>query len=219
MKALFINGSPRKNWNTHKLLESAMKGASDAGAETELVHLYDSAFKGCISCFACKLKARKQDGLCAFHDALTPTLQKAHEADIIVIGAPVYYSDVTAYVRAFIERLCFPILQYTHEAIAQMQDINRKPTKRTAMIFTMNCTEELFKPMQYDILLGNNIATLKRIFGHCEALNVYDTYQFTDYSRYNSDMFDPAHKAERRDKVFPEDLKNAYNLGKKLAEM
>ena len=34
MKALFINGSPRKNWNTAKMLESAMKGASDAGAET-----------------------------------------------------------------------------------------------------------------------------------------------------------------------------------------
>ena len=39
MKALFVNGSPRKNWNTHKMLESAMKGASDSGAECEMIHL------------------------------------------------------------------------------------------------------------------------------------------------------------------------------------
>ena len=52
-KALFINGSPRKKWNTVKVLEGAMKGAQEAGAECELVHLYDIDFKGCKSCFAC----------------------------------------------------------------------------------------------------------------------------------------------------------------------
>ena len=41
IKAMFINGSPRKNWNTAKMLESAMKGAEEAGAVCELVHLYD----------------------------------------------------------------------------------------------------------------------------------------------------------------------------------
>ena len=70
MKALFINGSPRKNWNTYKMLESAMKGASDAGAETELINLYDFNFKGCVSCFACKLKNSKTNGLCAVRDDL-----------------------------------------------------------------------------------------------------------------------------------------------------
>lgn len=49
MKALFINGSPRKKWNTVKVLESAMKGAQEAGAEVELVNLYDIDFKGCKS--------------------------------------------------------------------------------------------------------------------------------------------------------------------------
>ena len=38
MKALFVNGSPRKNWNTHQMLESAMEGAAEVGAKTELVH-------------------------------------------------------------------------------------------------------------------------------------------------------------------------------------
>ena len=57
-KALFINGSPRKNGNTAQLLKRAMDGAREAGAEVELVNLYDRSlnYKGCMSCFACKIK-------------------------------------------------------------------------------------------------------------------------------------------------------------------
>ena len=74
MKALFINGGPRKNWTTMKMLEQAMKGASEAGAETEVIHLYDYSFHGCKSCFACKLKNAKTNGVCAIKDELRPVL-------------------------------------------------------------------------------------------------------------------------------------------------
>ena len=112
MKALFVNGSPRKNWNTHKMLESAMEGARRAGAETDLAHLYDAAFKGCVSCFACKVKNSRTNGLCAFRDPLTPTLEKARGADVIIVGSPVYLGCPTASTRAFLERLMFPLLIY-----------------------------------------------------------------------------------------------------------
>ena len=49
-------------------------------------------------------------------------------------------------------------------------------------------------------------------------LCAYDTYQFSDYSRYAVNMFKEEEKAEHREKVFPEDLRRAYELGKKLAE-
>ena len=55
MFAMFFNASPRKGWNTAKMLEAAKAGAEEAGAETELVNLYDISFPGCKSCFACKL--------------------------------------------------------------------------------------------------------------------------------------------------------------------
>ena len=58
------------------MLESAMKGAEDAGAETELVHLYDYAFTGCKSCFACKRKNAQTNGVCAIRDELRPVLEK-----------------------------------------------------------------------------------------------------------------------------------------------
>ncbi len=86
-KALFINGSPRKNGNTAQLLKRAMDGAREAGAEAELMNLYDRSlnYKGCMSCFACKLKGGKK-GVCSFKDDLQPILQKAVEADVLVCG-------------------------------------------------------------------------------------------------------------------------------------
>ena len=65
MKVLAVNGSPRKTWNTSTLLKNALDGAASQGAETELVHLYELGFKGCISCFACKTKGGKSFGRCA----------------------------------------------------------------------------------------------------------------------------------------------------------
>lgn len=86
MKVIGINGSPRRQWNTATLVGKALEGAASAGAQTEIVNLYSQTFKGCISCFACKRKGSKTNGLCAVRDELTPILKKALEADAIVIG-------------------------------------------------------------------------------------------------------------------------------------
>ena len=218
MKALFVNGSPRKNWNTYRMLESAMKGAAEAGAETELVHLYDFAFKGCVSCFACKVKNSRTNGLCAFRDALTPTLEKAREADVIVIGSPVYFSYPTGPVRSFMERLMFPVDTYLVEEKTGERVKFLKKTVPTAMIYTMNCPEWLMKKVQYPTLLGINGEELVRLFGYNETLYSCDTYQFSDYSRYDVNMFKESDKAKQREEQFPTDLQNAYELGKRLVE-
>ena len=54
MKAIAVNGSPRRKWNTAQMLEKALEGAASAGCETKLYHLADIDFKGCICCCACK---------------------------------------------------------------------------------------------------------------------------------------------------------------------
>lgn len=64
-KAIALNGSPRKNGNTATLLQKALAGAAEAGAETELIHLIDLDYKGCSSCFACKRKGPLQKNLWA----------------------------------------------------------------------------------------------------------------------------------------------------------
>ncbi|MBQ4431819.1 MAG: flavodoxin family protein [Synergistaceae bacterium] len=218
MKALFVNGSPRKNWNTHKMLESAMKGASDAGAECKMIHLYDLSYKGCVSCFACKVKGSKTHGLCAYRDDLRPVLEEALACDVIVAGSPVYFSYTTGMFRSFIERLLFPVMSY---------DINPDGTRPRAIdrtiysgvIYTMNCPEDFAPKVHYPELLASNTNVMKIVLGYCEELCAYDSYQFTDYSRYEANAFDENEKAEHRDKVFPEDLKKAYELGARLVNM
>lgn len=79
-KIIAINGSPRRNGNTAELLQHALRGAADAGAETELVHLYSLNFKGCLSCFYCKRKD-KEHGVCAVKDDLSPVIERVKEAD------------------------------------------------------------------------------------------------------------------------------------------
>ena len=70
MKAIGVNGSPRKKWNTATLLKKALEGAASEGAKTTLVHLYDLNYKGWISCFACKTRGGKSYSKCAVKDGL-----------------------------------------------------------------------------------------------------------------------------------------------------
>ena len=218
MKAMFVNGSPRKNWNTHKMLESAMKGAADSGADCEMIHLYDMSFKGCVSCFACKVKNSKTNGLCAYRDDLRPVLERALQCDVIVAGSPVYFSYPTGMFRSFIERLLFPIMSYNvNPDGTRPRAIDR--TIYSGVIYTMNCPEDFVPKVHYPEILAPNAQAMKIVLGHCEELCAYDTYQFTDYSRYEANMFSEPEKAGHREKVFPEDLRKAYDLGKRLAEM
>jgi multimeric flavodoxin WrbA len=90
MKVMAFNGSPRKKkWNTVTFLNNVLQGAQSTGAESELVQLYDLKFSGCISCFSCKRKSRRKDGVCSVQDDLTPVLDRVKEADALIIGTPV----------------------------------------------------------------------------------------------------------------------------------
>lgn len=218
-KVMIINGSPRKNFNTAKMLQEAEKGAADAGAETEFVNLYDLNYKGCVSCLMCKRKGVETNGLCFYKDALTPVLEKCLNADAVIIGSPVYHSYPTGMCRAFMERFLFPAHTYMidREKGGVKRVLNR--TLPTAMIMTMNAPESYFENSNYHIILDENEASLRAVFGYSETLYAFDTFQYTDYSKYDCDLFNPEHKAKVRDEQFPKDLEKARELGKRLATM
>jgi multimeric flavodoxin WrbA len=212
MKFIAINGSPRKNWNTASLLKKTLNGAAAAGAETEIFHLYDLDFKGCTSCFACKLKVGPSYGNCAMNDDLTPVLEKIEKADALVMGSPVYFGDVSGEMRSFMERLCFPYLVY------RKKERSIFPGKlKTAFIYTMNLNEEAMRIRGYDKFINDNERLFKMLFGNCEFQCVFDTLQFDDYSKYVSDIFDPEKKGRKHRENFPEDLEKSFELGKRLA--
>lgn len=200
------------------MLESAMKGAAEAGAETEMIHLFDYSFHGCRSCLACKLKNSKTGGVCVVKDELRPILEKAHDADVIVIGSPIYFSDVTGDTRSFMERLLYPVLSYNPRADEtgniQMSLLGR--TIPNAVIYTMGSTEEA--GATYNRMIEDNKNFLQMLYGYSEDLCSYDTYMMNDYSRYDIMPGTEERRSKHRDEQFPIDLQNAYALGKRLVE-
>lgn len=207
-----INGSPRRNENTAALLKETLKGAKEAGAETELVDLYRLNFKGCISCFACKLKSREH-GTCAMRDDLSPVLERVQKADALIMGSPIYFMNLSSGLLAFIERLMFSNYIYSGEVPTVF------PKKLPhAYIYTMNMTAEQWKQFSMEEKVGIYSTFSERILrAKPDVLYAYDTYQFKDYSKYESSIFDPVHKAEMREKNWPETMRLAYDLGKKIA--
>ena len=211
MKAIAINGSPRKKWNTGMLLEKALEGAASEGAETELIHLYNLNFKGCTSCFACKLKDGKSYGKCAMNDELTPVLDNLEDADAVILGSPIYLGNSTGEMRSFMERYIFPYLVYSTNPMTLFP--RNIPV---GYIYTLGAKEEHFEFFGFKkvIELNENLAT--RIFGYSESLYSTDTYQFEDYSKYVADRFDPEEKAKRRREIFPQDCQKAFEMGAKF---
>jgi len=218
-KVLIFNASPRKNFNTAKLLKEAQKGAEQAGAQVEYFNLYDYNFKGCMSCFACQRKGSTTNNVCAIKDEIRPLLEKCVQADALIFGTPVYFSYPTGVFRSFVERLMFANNTYMPDKVNGGYKVQLDRTIPTGVIFTMNCPENLADKINYNTILEENVKSLNHIMGYAQALYSYDTYQFTDYSKYNCEMFDEKHKRQVRDTQFPKDLKSAFELGKKLTEM
>ena len=213
MKVIAFNGSPRKTWNTATLLEKALEGAVTQGAKTELIHLYDLNFKGCISCFACKTIGGESYGKCAVQDDLTPIFRNIEEADAIILGSPMYFGAISGELKSFMERLLFPYSTYTDPP----QSLFPKKIK-TGFIYTMSTTEELMAERGYVKYFKNHEATLQRIYGASEYMCSCDTYQFDDYSKVLATRFDPVAKAKRREEIFPKDCEKAFAMGSRLAE-
>jgi multimeric flavodoxin WrbA len=212
MKVIAINASPRKKWNTATLLNKVLEGAKSQGAETEMIHLYDLNYKGCISCFACRVKDGKSYGKCAVNDDLKPVLEKLREADAFVIGSPIYLFDVTGEMRSFVERFLFPYIEYSNTTTIFPRKIP------TGLIYTMNAPESVITEMHLDKVLGSSERLLNRFFGDVEILYSTDTYQFDDYSKVVSDRFDVEAKKKRHEEVFPIDCEKAYNMGVEFAK-
>jgi multimeric flavodoxin WrbA len=212
MKLIAINGSPRKKWNTATLLGKALEGAATRGAETELIHLYDVSFKGCISCFACKTIDGPSYGRCGVKDGLTPILQKIENADALILGSPIYFGTVTGEMRSFMERLFFPFMTYTDPPGSIF------PRKiRTGFIYALGAPEELARERGFDRHIELNALFMKLIFGDTETLCSFDTYQFEDYSKVFAPRWDPEKKAKRRAEVFPLDCIEAFEMGVRAA--
>jgi multimeric flavodoxin WrbA len=105
MKVVAINGSARKDGNTSILLNLVLDELKKERIQTELIQLAGNSIPGCRACYKC---FKNKDRRCAVKkDILNDLLTKIDEADGILLGSPTYFSDVSAGMRAFIERCGF----------------------------------------------------------------------------------------------------------------
>lgn len=210
MRVLGINGGPRRYGNTSLMLDSALQGAKSQGADVEKINLYDLDYTGCKSCFSCKLIDGKYHGKCALHDDLSPVLEKVLSSEVLILASPIYFGDVSGMTRCFLERLWFPSLLYRADG-----KVAYSKRTRVGLIFTMNAADPSVH--NYDRLIMQYEEKFTKYIGEAESVFAADTYQFSNYSEYESGIFDEKHKSEVRKVQFPIDRRLAYELGVKFS--
>ena len=102
MKVIAFNGSARKNGNTAILIKEVFSGLKAEGIGTEMIQLAGKTIRGCTACGKCH---KNQNKRCAVdNDFANECIDKMVEADGIILASPTYFADVTAEMKALIDR-------------------------------------------------------------------------------------------------------------------
>lgn len=183
-KVIALNGSARKRGTTVAMLDAFLEGLAEAdpSVEVERVDLFDLDYKGCRGCMGCKLKRRKANG-CVQRDGATDLLARLREADGVVFASPIYFWELTAQLRALLERFMYPG-ELGHHLTVQA-------------IYAMNQPEEVFERE-----IKPHTDTVEKFFGwfshdvDFQMVSAHQTQQWADGKAGMYDL-DPAYVEER----------------------
>ncbi|WP_406661666.1 flavodoxin family protein [Methanolobus sp. ZRKC3] len=110
VKILGVGGSPRKNGNTDILLDSFLKGAESAGAETKKILLRNYSIEPCIGCEACR-----KDGKCTqFNDGMNLLYPEIETSNGLILESPTYNYNITSSMKSFIDKF-YPYYNFTND--------------------------------------------------------------------------------------------------------
>ena len=101
MKVVVLNGSPHKKGNTAAAISELVAGAREAGNEVEVVDLAGKKVAGCLGCKYCFT----HDGVCVQKDDMADVLAALDAADAVIFASPIYWFDMTAQLKAAIDRM------------------------------------------------------------------------------------------------------------------
>ena len=128
MKVLAFNASPRKQQSTTDIiLDYFLKGAEQAGATTRKHYITELDIKGCIGCFTCWTKT---PGKCIHRDDMDKIIPDYIDADIIILGTPIYNGNITHYLQKMTERLLPILLPWMEEKEGTTRHPQRHQRKR-----------------------------------------------------------------------------------------
>ena len=107
MKVVAFNGSPRKDGNTARMIREVFEPLGAAGIDTELVQVGGRKIRGCTAC--CRCLENKDKQCVVKDDIVNDCIAKMLEADAVLLGSPTYFTDVTAEMKALIDRAGFVV--------------------------------------------------------------------------------------------------------------
>ncbi len=99
-KVLVLSGSPRMHGNSSILCDELIRGAEEAGHQTEKINVARKKVGGCLGCNACY----QNDGVCIQKDDMKEIEEKMMAADVIVLASPIYFYSMSAQLKAVIDR-------------------------------------------------------------------------------------------------------------------
>ncbi len=146
-KMLAILGSPKKTGNAAKMLDIAVKQATDKGYEVTYIELYEKNIAYCTGCVCCK-----KTGECVIKDDIQEIRKGFVESDLIVISCPTYFANVTAPVKNMFDRLVGTVMDDNSSAIPKP-----KLLKRQKYILMTTCNT----PFPFDRLAGQSRGCLR----------------------------------------------------------
>jgi multimeric flavodoxin WrbA len=139
MKVLGLFGSPRKGGNTELLLEEALRGAEEEGAEVERVYLARFAVSPCRACHGCD-----RSGQCVIQDDMQALYPKILGAEIIFLASPIYFYSITAWSKMVIDRIQ---ALWTRKYLALDPSLGKEAKKRKGFFISVGATrgQKLFE--------------------------------------------------------------------------
>jgi len=100
MNITIINGSPNKNGTCSSVLDTIMKRIENQN-EISIYNLNKLNIHGCQECFACR---KSKTDICYFKDDLSGILEEVKTTEMLILATPVFYADVSAQMKCFIDR-------------------------------------------------------------------------------------------------------------------
>jgi multimeric flavodoxin WrbA len=135
MKVLCVQGSPRKKGNSATIARRFLKTAQDRGAIVETYILNELDYTPCQACYACKTKREN----CILKDDLTPVLNALDKCDLVIVATPVYFGDISAQTKAFIDRIFSFVKPDFHN---RPDPVRLTPGKKMLWIITQESSKE-----------------------------------------------------------------------------
>jgi multimeric flavodoxin WrbA len=100
---LGLVGSPNREGRTNQLVAAALKGATAAGASTELVQMADHVVAACKDCLPWVCLNNQK---CTYEDhAFEYLSEKVLSCGALVLGTPIYWWDTSGMVKYFILKM------------------------------------------------------------------------------------------------------------------